>query len=1008
MPRSGWLAIGAVIAALFLTGPLGGPRSDLGLASGATAVLALAMLVRRAGGPVPAGLGPAALGLLVVALRLLPASASATATWTGPLPSGDGPWIGVVETVGAPRAAERPAVVAIETPAGLRVAATLPVFPAVVPGDRVRVGGSLRPPPASPYGDYLARVGASATVRVTSLALEPSPGDPGRSLEGLRRGADAALRLAIPEPEAGLASGVLVGLRDRVDRDLTAAFTVVGATHVVAISGWNIAIVATMLAALAGRIARRRRAALTAVAILAYVVFVGPSGSVVRAAGMAGVVMLARELGRPSSAAAAIGWAVAALLLVDPRTVADAGFQLSTVATAGLIAWGTPLSGWLAGSAPGRVRGWLAESLGVSLAAQAATLPIILASFGRLSLVSPAVNLGVVPLVAPAMAAGAVALAGGVAGLAGIPVIATLAGLPAWAAFGAIVGLVRAGAALPFASVVLEPPWNLAAAAIAAALVGAVVVMARGRRPGGRDSAPPPGPARGAPARASPSLAPAAARRRPARGWVHGRRGRLLVAALAIAVAATCLGATRRPDGVPRVVVLDVGQGDAILVEGGRGGRMLVDGGPDPGRLQIALDERLPPWDRRIDVIVLTHPHEDHAAGLAALVERYAVGRLLEPGMIGPGPGYAALEAAAAARMVPHGRLATGDRLEIDDFRFRVLWPDPGTVPERPADGGTAINDVSIVLLGEVGSHRVLLTGDIEEGVDPALAARGLPTVELLKVAHHGSRTASTMAFLAAIRPSLAIISVGAGNSYGHPTRAALDRLAAVGAQVRRTDLDGTVDVELGPGPIRVHESGGRRVAAASGDVAVPAAVPAISGAWSAATRPGAPSPTRAIPAFAGRPDRPAPNLAPPAPELALGYDAPRDRPDESRHRRLLLGRRRLRGGRRGGGLPRGSDPVPDRGARTLAGPGRGQRSPTRHRRDRDAPRNRHDVRIRDPGHPVQRGPARPPQRRPRCARGRDRADRGRQRAGGRGGDGFGQEGSAVEGPLGRRQGRRR
>src|SRR6185295_18669101 len=171
---------------------------------------------------------------------------------------------------------------------------------------------------------------------------------------------------------SGLAAGVLIGLRDRVDRQLAADFTTAGASHVVAISGWNIAIVASTLAAVAGGLARRRRAALTILAILAYVLF------------------------------------------VDPTYIGDAGFRLSVLATAGILAWGSSLTDRIAGADPGRPRRWLADILGVSLAAQAATTPIVLLDFGRLSLVAPAVNLLVVPLVPPAMALGALAMTAGV------------------------------------------------------------------------------------------------------------------------------------------------------------------------------------------------------------------------------------------------------------------------------------------------------------------------------------------------------------------------------------------------------------------------------------------------------------------------------------------------------------------------------------------------------------------------------------------------------------------
>ncbi len=242
---------------------------------------------------------------------------------------------------------------------------------------------------------------------------------------------------------------------------------------------------------------------------------------------------------------------------------------------------------------------------------------------------------------------------------------------------------------------------------------------------------------------------------------------------------------------------------------------MLIDGGPDPNLLLVELDRRLPPWDRRIDILVLTHPHEDHVAGLALLLERYRVGRTYETGMRGPGPGYGAFRRAlSSASAPPDGILSTGARIALDDIAFRVLWPDPGRVPREPPDGGRSINDVSIVLLGEVAGRRFLLTGDVEDDVDPILARRGLPPIDILKVAHHGSATASTPAFLDAVRPRIAIVSAGADNPYGHPKRSTLDRLEATGARILRTDTDGSVTTTIEPdGTVAVVASGARSAA---------------------------------------------------------------------------------------------------------------------------------------------------------------------------------------------------
>jgi competence protein ComEC len=524
-------------------------------------------------------------------------------------------------------------------------------------------------------------------------------------------------------------------------------------------------------------------------------VFAGASPSVLRAGAMAGVVLLARESGRSGRAAAALGWAAFLLLLAEPSLVSDAGFQLSTLATAGLVAWATPLTERLDRLTHGRLPRWLTENLGVSLAAQAATLPIILASFGRLSLVSPVVNLLVVPLVAPAMAAGLVALVGGALVSVGAPsVVGAVVAAPGWVALRLIIAIVDVAASVPMASIGFEPVVG-AGLGVATAFIGFGVILVRRR------------------SRRRPVVTPV---RSPAAGGVATRPrarpeqrsmvGRLATMSLVVALAVAGGVIVTRPAGVARITILDIGQGDAILVEGSRGGRLLVDGGPDPDRLLVELDRRIPPWDRRLDAIILSHPHEDHVAGLALLLDRYRVGRVLEPGMRGPGPGYAAwIDRLARPGAPPRLSIGAGDRLTVDEIAMRVLWPSRGQVPAEPPDAGSGINNVSVVLLGVVGPRRFLLAGDVEQDVDPSLLTEGLPQVDLLKVAHHGSKTATTDAFLAAVRPKIAVASAGTGNPYGHPARRTLERLAATGARVYRTDVDGSVTVAFEPSGLAVR-----------------------------------------------------------------------------------------------------------------------------------------------------------------------------------------------------------
>ena len=798
-----------------------------------------------------------ALGASFVLLRVLVGLVAAEPAPA--LPIGEAAsWTARVAGISAPSGLEQRVVLELTAPVHGTVYARLPRYPTVVPGDRIRFRAALDAPPSGTgFADYLARIGASATVEVSTFAPmtgADAGGDAGAAVEQLRRAADTALATVLPEPEAGFAAGVVIGLRDRVDRGLAADLTTAGLSHVVAISGWNIAIVVAAVGALLRSWPRRRRVVATLALVAVYTVLAGASPSVVRAALMTGVVMTLRESGRPGRAAAALGLATLAMMLADPATADDPGFRLSATATAGLLGWGSPLSALLRRRLPARTPTWLAESLGVSLAAQAATLPLVLLDFGRLSLVAPVANLAAAPLVAPAMAVGVVAVLVGGLVMAGAP---AFIGVPVAVAgrilFGGIAAVGHVAAAIPLASLTLDAPtaFGIAAAAgVGIAIVGTrggreaarrILAAARRRgrraRPGLAGAGGPPGPndPPGPPGLPGPATRPAA----EADGRTHPAparppttlRVRVGLAGLALLVGAVALGAMARPDGRLRLTVLDVGQGDAILLEGDRGTRLLIDAGPDPDRLLAVLDERLPPWDRRIDLVVLTHPHEDHVSGLPLLLARYRVGAVAEPGMDGPGPGYRAYREALARLGRSSGRLFAGDRLHLDSATIDVRWPPRGGVPVQPPDTGTGINNVSIVLDVHFGARRLLLVGDIEEAIDPQLLAAGIANgggLDVLKVAHHGSRTASTEPFLAALQPRVAIVSAGTGNPYGHPTQQTLDRLRAVGARTYRTDLDGSVTVETDGRDLRVRASGGRHTASRTAPAEASSAILAL------------------------------------------------------------------------------------------------------------------------------------------------------------------------------------
>jgi len=795
MPRSGWLAAGAIIGALLAT-VAGAPAALLAL-GGAVALLAAVLAARGH----MRGLAAASVTTAIVLARAFAGVALAATPDVGGSQVEASGWDheAVVVSVNAPSGGSQRAVIELRPPERAdRIWASLPIYPPIAPGDVIRLGGTLEPAPTEGgFAEFLARTGISLTTRAREMERLGADGSPLTGLEQFRRGAAASISAALPEPQAGLASAMGIGLRDLVSREVATDFRLSGLSHVVAISGWHIAMLGAVVSAMLGGLARRPRTVIVLGAICLYAVFAGASPSVLRAAVMASVVLLARESGRRGSAAAGLGITVTGMLAVDPATITDVGFQLSAAATCGLLVWGTRAHHWLARRLPRRTPKWLLESLGVSLAAQAATLPLVLLHFGTLSLVAPLANLLITPFVAPAMLLTAVALACGVLIGFGVPalLLAPLA-LIGSLVISATIAIAHFCAALPFASLVLSEPINLLSAAACAV---ALAYFAR------RRSRPPVADAlRDAGSGSTRENHPSA---------VRSRRLAFAAALLGAAVLLVAANGTR-PDGRLHVTVLDVGQGDAILLQGPSGGRALVDTGPDPGRLIALLDQRIPAWDRRLDLVVLTHPHEDHVAGLAAVMDRYRITEIAEPGMIGLGPG----DAAYRRRLAGLGRqsriLSAGDTLSLDGIRMDVEWPLPGTVPLRPPDSGTGINNVSIVLDIHFGARRMILTGDVEEQIDPHLLATGIARdgegLDLLKVAHHGSGTATTDAFVEQMKPRVAVVSAGSGNPYGHPSPKTVARLVESGAKLFRTDLDGSVEISTDGMDLVANAAGGR------------------------------------------------------------------------------------------------------------------------------------------------------------------------------------------------------
>jgi competence protein ComEC len=681
--------------------------------------------------------------------------------------------------------------VAVAGPAGGavdgRLLLWLPRATRLSTGDRVRVETRLEEPEdfeGFGYRAYLARQGIGAVarafeVRVISHQLGPIP----ELLGGLRRSLLHGLYALVPEPEAALGGGILLGERTAIAPEVSDAFARAGLTHVVAISGWNIAIVAALAAALTRPLATRRGGRLAGIGIAAgavggYVLLVGATPSVVRAALMAGALVIAGLGGSRAHAIGALQLAAASMLLAAPMVLWDVGFQLSALATAGLIWFAAPIEARFA-RWPGLVR----EPVALTLASQLTTLPVILLNFERLSLVAPLANVLVVPLVPLVMLMSALAaLVGAIEGLIHLPLIGDLLGWAvgggAWLYLRAMILAGQAAAALPFASVDLGAPgW------MAAVWYPGLALWQRRLDASGGNSVE---------VRIEPI------------GIVRWLRPAPM--ALATLCLLGIITLASRPDGRLHLTILDIGQGDAILVQAPSGATMLVDGGPDPELAIRRLGEELPFWQRRIDVVLLTHPHEDHVAGLMAVLERFEIGLILDSGRPHDTPTYPRfLDAAAAEPGAVFSLPRAGDRYRLDlSTVLTVLYPTQADADAPLIDDD--VNNASVVMLLESGSFSALLTGDAKAPIERLMAQRGqLHPIDVLKVGHHGSDSSSSLDFLNAIRPSVAVISCGTGNRYGHPHADALAHLATVpGLHVHRTDLDGTVRIVVAGDHIEV------------------------------------------------------------------------------------------------------------------------------------------------------------------------------------------------------------
>lgn len=672
-------------------------------------------------------------------------------------------------------------------PVGARLALSIGQGPVPFrPGDRLRLRTRLALPqglanPGRPDPDLATRTQGIEVIAFVRRATDIELLEVGSWWSPRRLAAEAHVKMAaaidrgVAPGRAALLRAVVLGERNAGGPEVEAGFRAAGAVHALSVSGLHLTAVAGLAFLLLWRalllwppLALRLRiealSALVAMAlVLFYVLVTGEAVATQRSALMAVLGLGAVALRRFPSLTNAIAVAAMVMLATGPLLLLDVSFQLSFVS---VLALALTAAAWSSGPPPARWRArawrWLVRGVGVSLAAFVVTAPLCAHHFAELSPASPLGNLLIVPLVEVGIVPAG--LLGSVLGALWDPlgylplgVASGLAGVTLWLAEG-----FRQTAPL---WAVWSPDAFEAVTFTAAALV-ALTSFAR-------------------------SLLP---------------RLRVRVAWLAVALAvsgAVSLGGravARRLDEGVVVTFLDVGQGDATLIEGPRGHVILVDGGGavdvksrfDPGERVIEPVLRRKTIDQ-IDLVVLSHPHPDHMNGLFRVLERFPVRALWTSGDRGNNPAFDRLMALAARRGVAVARPRTG---VLGGLSIQALHPFVGDQVGAPQ--GMGVNDASVVIRVGFSGRTVLFTGDIEEQGEAelmgtaALVPGGLAS-DLLKVPHHASRTSSGDELLAAVRPTLAVASLAAGNRYGFPHQEVVARYRRLGLPLLRTDLSGAV-----------------------------------------------------------------------------------------------------------------------------------------------------------------------------------------------------------------------
>jgi competence protein ComEC len=668
----------------------------------------------------------------------------------------------------------------------------VPRYPTYHYGDVLNIAGELETPSQSAdfdYKTYLERQGIYSIIYYPKAeVLGQGEGiKPLQWIYSLRERLSTSLARALPEPQGSLAQGILLGLRGNIPDSLNDAFSRTGTAHILAISGLNISIVIAMFLSLGILFFGRQRSLYIWLALAftwLYTLLAGMSPPVIRAAIMGSLFLIAVYLGRQGSAIIALAFAAAVMVGIQPQLLWTVSFQLSFLAMAGLIllypyfqAWGRKGVALLFKNREKIVPtvSIITDGFAATLAAIVAVGPLIARNFGIVSLVGlPATFFSLPALPFIIVTSALVAFVGLLAWFA-----AQVLGWLAWLFLSYFVLLVQGFDALPHGSLKVTTVSTWYVLGYYAILAGVIAFPSYRHQLTELSS------------RLTSGIKKVA-ERIPKRRL--GFSPKWLILPLLIVAILVWSAVLTMPDDRLHVSFLDVGQGDAILIQMPNGQDILIDGGPDPQKINLELGEKLPFWDRTIDLVVCTQPQADHITGLVEILQRYKVKQVLEPEVSYDSSIYQEWCNLVEEKQIKRDTAQAGQEIDLGSgVKIEVQNP-PESLWEETSDD---VNNNGVVLRLSWGQVSFLFTADIREEVEfELIGQRANLKSTVLEVSHHGSKTSTTSQFLGAVDPDIAVICVGADNPFGHPSPEVLERLTdRLGEDnVYRTDQDGTIE----------------------------------------------------------------------------------------------------------------------------------------------------------------------------------------------------------------------